>query len=671
MNSAFIKKNIKTLVSLAILLALPNVATALDSEYKNSLTKVELKQTSSETCDVNLYLQKKTSVPVKVIKKSDLSYYILLPETKNASTSTQSGSDIRSVFTNSYKYAASDVNNGYTKISINTTKPINFNITVKSSSEASNSSAASAVKQTNQPVAAAAKVPTETQKPALVEKKNTDFQEKDKTAVKQAVTQPLVKVPQTKATQIALVPQAQTNKMPQAQTNKTPQTVNKLPQAAAKQLQAQTTKPVQVINTKTTAAQQKPADKPQVNLKPAKPVANQAAKQPLKQEIKQETKKEVKPVQKPAVKQTNPENIPGLIQNSTQQNTQKPAEQPKAEVKPEPKQEPIENIENDDFETFENAALDNFDSKDNLEEDTTYHQSYDFNSVSLLKDRIMYKIDEYGLSINDLLFMFFAGLFSIIALFFIFKRPKQAAAKLASKKDLINKLDKTETFVPKKTKVEVTSADTGKYFIFDKNIKQTAIVSPAESEPPKNYELTTYDPDLDLENNIKEQNDEQETEYDIIQKILKEDTSVELEPDEFPVKDEVESHKEQHKTTTTSSNSSAVVTSPIKQQQEQTELEKESKPINPNEPVVLSNVEIAPERGFMCISYNNNINLMGYIFDDVFAIYNFKASELDNYDIQFRLSDRDNKGSNYIIKVADTKVIARVTKSQMNLLTTM
>ena len=85
------------------------------------------------------------------------------------------------------------------------------------------------------------------------------------------------------------------------------------------------------------------------------------------------------------------------------------------------------------------------------------------------------------------------------------------------------------------------------------------------------------------------------------------------------------------------------------------------------EPTVLSSVEIAPERGFMCVSYNDNINLMGYIFDDVFALYNFKVPRLENYDIKFRLSEKDDKTAKFIVKVGNTKMLIKITKSSMNL----
>ena len=82
---------------------------------------------------------------------------------------------------------------------------------------------------------------------------------------------------------------------------------------------------------------------------------------------------------------------------------------------------------------------------------------------------------------------------------------------------------------------------------------------------------------------------------------------------------------------------------------------------------MLSSVEIAPERGFMCVSFNDNINLMGYIFDDVFALYNFKTPKLENYNIKFRLSEKDDKSASFIVKVDKTKMLIKVTKSYMSL----
>ena len=103
---------------------------------------------------------------------------------------------------------------------------------------------------------------------------------------------------------------------------------------------------------------------------------------------------------------------------------------------------------------------------------------------------------------------------------------------------------------------------------------------------------------------------------------------------------------------------------PITKEEIKPQLQKQT-PQPTKEPEVLSNVEIAPERGFMCISYNDNISLMGYIFDDVFALHNFKAPRLENYNIKFRLSEKTDKTATFIVKVDKTKMLIKVTKSTM------
>ena len=113
-------------------------AQAIENEFKNSLVKIDLVKIGENTYNVDLYTQNKFLEPVKVIKKSDLNYYILLPETKNNTTKTSSnGSEIRNITTDLYPYAGQDVNNGYTKINISTTRPLNFNVNTRSIAAAS------------------------------------------------------------------------------------------------------------------------------------------------------------------------------------------------------------------------------------------------------------------------------------------------------------------------------------------------------------------------------------------------------------------------------------------------------------------------------------------------------------------------------------------------------
>ncbi len=104
---------------------------ALSSDYKNNLLKIDLNKLDSSNYNVELYTQKPYAEPIKVIKKSDFDYYILLPETYHSITSTASNADIKSLDVKLYPYAGADVNNGYTKVNILTSRPINFSLALK------------------------------------------------------------------------------------------------------------------------------------------------------------------------------------------------------------------------------------------------------------------------------------------------------------------------------------------------------------------------------------------------------------------------------------------------------------------------------------------------------------------------------------------------------------
>ena len=161
----------KTIAITLVMFMVSTVSQALEAEYKNSLNKIELTKTNESSYNVNLYTSKKFTEPVKVIKKSDLSYYILLPETKNStSTSAYNSEDIRNINTKSYQYAGADVNNGYTKIDINTTKPINFNLVLKDSTKSANTNSQIASNNTK------TSTKTDTNNNSKVQKKNLDFQ---------------------------------------------------------------------------------------------------------------------------------------------------------------------------------------------------------------------------------------------------------------------------------------------------------------------------------------------------------------------------------------------------------------------------------------------------------------------------------------------------------------
>lgn len=571
MNGVF-KKTLFIILSICLL---SSFSLALENEYKNSLTKVELTKTGENSYSVNLYTQKKYSEPLKVIKKSDLNYYILLPETKNSAVQiTSNNKDIRNVSTNLYPYAGADSNNGYTKININTSKPINFIVSTK----------------TNQ----TAKVQTQ-----------------NKTIASNAVS----KTPEVQKKNLVSSNTAKAQLAPKVQEAKKQPVVNKT------------------------------LEKKQSTVK--KQVAA-----PVVKKIKQQTKQKQEPVNTQAQKQTLP--------------VQETVQQPKIEEIIQ--QDIIEQQQNNEDVVSNTDEQEQIDDSVPLQEEIAGNEFYE-NGLSLksqlksflytYKIKIQNKLNNYGLNLIDLLLMLTAAVVSFFAMLFILNR-KQNSPKLKSKVDLIG----TDEY--KKTTPVSKKENNGQYFIFDNNVKQTGFCNPIEGKK-KNYELSSYNPDLSINYqrpSIEQQSfskDESKNEYDIIQKILKEDSIIEFAPNEFQGSKVYIAPSEE--TVKKQDNKVEKVVKNVKNPIQKTVPIKKEIP----EPVVLSSIEIAPERGFMCVSYNNTINLVGYIFDDVFAIYNFKQPKLENYDIRFRMSERDDKGATFIVKVDNTKMLVKVTKTSMNL----
>ncbi len=104
---------------------------ALDSDYKNNLLKVDVVRANDGSYKVDLFTQKPYNEPIKVIKKTDTNYYILLPETYHSITSVGGTGDVNKVDVKLFPYAGQDLNNGYTKINISTSKPVTLSANVK------------------------------------------------------------------------------------------------------------------------------------------------------------------------------------------------------------------------------------------------------------------------------------------------------------------------------------------------------------------------------------------------------------------------------------------------------------------------------------------------------------------------------------------------------------
>lgn len=543
--------NKRILSSLFLMLLACGASFAIDNEYKNSLTKIELSKQNDNLYNIDLYTQKKYQEPIKVIKKSDLNYYILLPETKNSASKGTAGlQDIKSISTNTYSYAGQESKNGYTKININTSKPVNFNINVKSQPNEkiinNNEAIANPVKNENL-AEAQKKNLTKNIPSAPAPKKNDSLQSKE-----------ISKVSQEK-------------------------TISKQVTSPKKRNEIQKPKVVQQIK---------------------------------KQENKIDTTEDL-----PQINENQNEN-PTILEDNL--------------------------IGNSDFIVEEiDTAQDEYIEED-IEEIFEEQEIKNQNIVKLLCEKLLNKLIEYRIHPKCIFLALFilSGLVLFIALIIVLKN--RIDYKRTSNKHFSNPntgFSERRQRPKDKTKQQPNN---GQYFVFDKNVVNNFYNPNDNNDEKKHYELSSYDPDIQVNYHKKtyeKYSKKGDNEYDIIQKILKEDSIIEYEPNKVE----------------------KVQNTPKPQVQKEPQKEEVQPPKEIAAPVVLSSVEIAPERGFMCVSYNDNINLIGYIFDDVYALHNFKQPKLENYDIKYRLSEKDEQGANFIVKVENTKMLIRVTKSFMTL----
>ncbi len=695
---------------------------ALDSEYKNTLNKIEVVKTGEDNYSVNLYTQKGYSQQPKIIKKSDYNYYILLPETKNsAPAASKNSQDIRSVSANLYPYAGQDINNGYTKINISTTKPVNFSLSVRNSG----TKAASATP------AKATTVKPQEKKTALAPSNSSNVNKTTQNTAKNIHVNPPTAKLQPKQNIAKTTPAAPVNANKQAAPNK----------QIAQNTQAKKVQ-TQIQNTQKTAVQ--PQKKQSNNLaqnttNKVQNASQTAQTKTTKPQAKPDTApvstKTVKPA-KPVKTKTKPiEDIPKPVILPDENSIKTPVVEPQETQAtysqgeifiPRANNASIEDDDmfKDDYSEFGQNAIFNW-----------FKKNFNMNYLENLRNNAEYRLIQYGLDFADVAWMIFAAIVSLMVLIKICTKKHPQTAKLKSKADFMErKYKKAPVKNPAKKKRPP-------HFASNKDIRQ---------KKSSNFELSGYrQPEVKLEkvepqyngtafnnipdevtkpqynlyqaNNIEDivekahqiergENDiqiqrkiEAEADKQVIQNFGLNEEALEL----YNVNEPVDIEEITIDTPSIQNNEFKnedivqIQNEPAQQHQEYIEPQIQPQPqrqglqqrLNEAEQMqsqaiqptvaqpkphkeigsgipglkVLSSVEIAPERGFMCVSYNNNVSLVGYIFDDVFALHNFKVAKLHDYNIKFRLSERDAKGAYFIVKVDDSKLLIKVTKMAMAL----
>ena len=101
-----------------------------DNAYKNELTKIGFSQLGASDVKITLYMVKPYSEPLRLLKKNESEFVLILPETYSSAPQKPSISDVIGEITDVdvklYSFASSSSENGYTKIVIRTNGFVNL-----------------------------------------------------------------------------------------------------------------------------------------------------------------------------------------------------------------------------------------------------------------------------------------------------------------------------------------------------------------------------------------------------------------------------------------------------------------------------------------------------------------------------------------------------------------
>ena len=556
-------------------------ANAIESDFKNSLLKVDYVKTSNDSYNIRLFTQKPYSEPIKVIKKTNTNYYILLPETFHSVSSVAPTGDIKSTEVKLFPYAGQDLNNGYTKISIYTTKPLNIKAQLNSSTGAVAPSINakelakldSAFNQNNAQEAAKIQAQREAQLKAQREAAARQQQEAQRQAQLKAQREA-----QLKAQREAAARQQQEAQR-QAQLRQ---------QEAQRQAQLKAQREAQLKAQREAAAQQQAAQQAkQEAQRQATVQQNNQAQNSNKLQVSNEAGQAYNKIHGADFdkeKKSEAESSIKTPENSTAENENK-GEFPALEEN---------NIITEDIEnaSAQGQISDNPDKNENKASIKEIIKDKFRPFVSHL--RPYYYIIKDNIILFGALIIALGGILLLSVNFIATKNKKKGTAKSMES--------------------EQTLADT------TENLDLEALKNDINS----NYE--------------HEQN--------------------------AAAADEIQSFKDEFKNLAydIEQQDSAVGTLEASE-----EIQEEEPPEEEYiEPEILSSVEIAPKRGFMVIDRQGVKALFGYIKDEVFLLYQFKEF-LSNYEIKFRISEKQDNKAFFIVKIDKFKLLIRVTGSAMRL----
>ncbi len=552
----------KFLLILLGIVTLNLCAFAIESDFKNSLLKVDYVKTGNDSYNIRLFTQKPYGEPIKVIKKTNTSYYILLPETFHSVGSVAPFGDIKSTEIKLFPYAGQDLNNGYTKISIYTSKPLNIKTQLNSSTK----SVAPSINAKD------------------LAKLDSAFN-KNQTSNEQAQRQAQIKAQQEAQRQAQLKAQqareaaqkaeAQRQAQLKAQQEAQRQAQIKAQQAREAAQKAEAQRQAQIKAQQAREAAQKAEAQRQAQLK-AQQEAQRQAQLKAQQEAQQNTQETSKTNSNNL--QVSQEAAQAYYRKQGQGSSEEKKSQTESDINKAPQDINTENVVTQDIVNPQDIEkIPEISEKIN-------QKSY----TKIIKNKLsFFKPYYYVICDNFTLFITLAiALIGIILLIAISKSKKKGTSKTM-------------------------------------NCEQ-----PSENEKKSS-----------IENLTKEINETYKT-------GLEEELSNKAEQEAQAFKDEFKDLMEQ--------NEQQKAPEPVKEEEQY------------EEPQVISSVEIAPMRGFMIIETQGVKALFGYIHDDVFLLYQFREF-ISNYDIKYRLSEKQIDKKFFIVKIDKFKLLIKVTNTSMRL----
>ena len=124
------KGKLKKLFIIIVTLFAGVVFAVAESSYKNELTKVSLSPIGADDVKITLFMAKPYTEPLRLLRKNDSEFVLILPETYNSAPQKPSISDVIGEVTDAdiklYSFASNSVQNGYTKIVIKTNGLVNL-----------------------------------------------------------------------------------------------------------------------------------------------------------------------------------------------------------------------------------------------------------------------------------------------------------------------------------------------------------------------------------------------------------------------------------------------------------------------------------------------------------------------------------------------------------------